>query len=399
MSGIVYADNAATTFLSRYALEAMLPFMTGQPGNPSTVYAYGRTAKRAVEEARGKTAVAIGARPEEIFFTAGGTEADNWAIKGVAELYRSKGRHIISTAIEHHAVLQTLKYLEKQDYEVTYLKADPYGGISLDELREAIRRDTILITVMTANNEIGTILPVSEIGKIARESGILFHTDAVQAVGHIPVNVAEMSVDLLSLAGHKFRGPKGTGALYIKKGLRLPAVLHGGGQERGVRAGTENVPGIVGLGAALEDTAAHLTENMSRVTAMRDRLIQGLLKIPSSHLTGDPINRLPGTASFVFECVEGEALVLLLDQNGICASSGSACSSGSLDPSHVLLAIGLPHEAARGSLRLSLNEDNSDEDVDILLEKIPPVITRLRAMSPLWEQKRSDKNTQNLQST
>jgi cysteine desulfurase len=387
MSKIVYADNAATTFLSKHALGAMMPYLTEQPGNPSTVYSYGRTAKRAIEEARGKVAAAIGAKPEEIYFTGGGTEADNWAIKAAAELKREKGRHIISTEIEHHAVQHTLQYLEKLGYEVTYLKVDSGGNISLEDLRQAIRKDTILITVMMANNEIGTILPISEIGKIAREAGILFHTDAVQAAGHIPVNVSEMKIDMLSLTGHKFKGPKGTGALYIKKGLRLPTLLHGGGQERGVRSGTENVPGIVGLGAALEEAAANLKENSRRVTAMRDNLIEGLLTIPYTHLTGDTVNRLPGIASFVFECVEGESMVLLLDQNGICASSGSACSSGSLDPSHVLLAIGLPHEVAHGSLRLSLNEDNTDEDINIILEKMPKIITRLRDMSPVWEDK------------
>lgn len=385
MTKTVYADNAATTFLSKRALEAMMPYLTDQPGNASTIYAYGRGAKRAVEEARAKVASAISAKPEEIYFTSGGTESDNWAIKGVAELLKNKGRHIISTEIEHHAVLDTLRYLEKQGCEVTYLKVDRNGFISLDDLRKAIRPDTILITVMTANNEIGTILPVAEIGAIARESNVLFHTDAVQAVGHIPVNVAKMNIDLLSLAAHKFRGPKGAGALFVKKGLRLPALLHGGGQERGVRSGTENVPGIVGLGAAIEDAASHMEDNMRRVSALRDRLIDGLLRIPYTRLTGDPVNRLPGTASFVFECVEGESMVLLLDQNGICASSGSACSSGSLDPSHVLTAIGLPREIAHGSLRLSLNEDSTDEDVDIILEKVPQIVERLRAMSPLWE--------------
>ena len=391
MSKIVYADNAATTFLSEHALDIMMPFLTSQPGNASTVYAYGRAAKRAVEDARMKVATAIGAKPEEIYFTSGGTEADNWAIKGAAELRKNKGKHIISTEIEHHAVQHTLQYLEKQGYEVTWLKPDACGNVSPDAVRAAIRDDTILITIMTANNEIGTILPIAEIGAIARDKGILFHTDAVQAVGHIPMNVAEMSVDLLSLAAHKFKGPKGIGALYVRKGLRLPALLHGGGQERGVRSGTENVAGIVGLGAAIEEATAHLDVSMKRVSAMRDRLIEGLLKIPYTRLTGDRRNRLPGTASFVFECVEGESMVLLLDQNGICGSSGSACSSGSLDPSHVLMAIGLPHEVAHGSLRLSLNEDNTDEDIDIMIEKIPPIIERLRAMSPLWEDKTAAK--------
>lgn len=393
MSKTVYADNAATTFLSRHALDAMMPYLTDQPGNPSTIYSYGRTAKRALEEARGKVAAAIGAKPAEIYFTAGGTEADNWAIKSVVELKKAKGKHIISTAIEHHAVQHTLEYLEKQGYEVTYLPVDSTGNISLDDLRKAIREDTILITVMMANNEIGTILPVTEIGKIARDAGILFHTDAVQAIGHIPVNVAEMNIDLLSLSGHKFKGPKGTGALYVKKGIRLPILLHGGGQERGVRSGTENVPGLVGLAAALEDSVAHLNDSMKRVAAMRDKLIDGLLTIPYTRLTGAPQNRLPGIASFVFECVEGESMVLLLDQNGICASSGSACSSGSLDPSHVLMAIGLLHEVAHGSLRLSLNEDNTDEDIDIILEKVPKIISRLRDMSPLWEDKMAEIST------
>lgn len=387
----VYSDNAATTFLSKHALDAMIPYMTNQPGNPSTVYSFGRTAKHAVEDARSKVALAIGARTEEIYFTSGGTEADNLAIKGVVELRKNKGKHIISTVIEHHAVLHTLEYLQKQGYEVTYLKVNRHGGISLDELQAAIRPDTILITIMAANNEIGTILPVAEIGAIARKAGILFHTDAVQTVGHIPVNVVDMNIDLLSMAAHKFKGPKGIGALYIKKGLRLPALLHGGGQERGVRSGTENVPGIVGLGAAIEEATANLTDNMKRIAAMRDRLINGLLEIPYSRLTGDSVNRLPGTASFIFECVEGESMVLLLDQNGICGSSGSACSSGSLDPSHVLMAIGLPHEIAHGSLRLSLNEDNNDEEISYIIDTVPSVIERLRAMSPLWEDKLSGK--------
>ncbi|UOO37291.1 cysteine desulfurase NifS [Oscillospiraceae bacterium CM] len=385
MSNVIYADNAATTFLSKHALEAMLPYLTSEPGNASTVYAYGRRAKRAVEEARIQVAAAIGAKPEEIYFTAGGTEADNWAIKSAVARQKNKGKHIISTAIEHHAVLHTLQFLEKEGYDVTFLKVDSNGNISLDDLQNAIREDTILITAMMANNEIGTILPIAEIGAIAREAGILFHTDAVQAVGHIPVDVKALNVDMLSLAAHKFKGPKGVGALYVKKGLRLPPLLHGGGQERGTRSGTENVPGIVGLGAAIEEAVSNLPETMARVSAMRDRLIQGLLELPYTRLTGDPVNRLPGTASFVFECVEGESMVLMLDQNGICASSGSACSSGSLDPSHVLLAIGLPHEIAHGSLRLTLNEDNTDAEVDVMLEKIPQIIQRLRDMSPLWE--------------
>jgi cysteine desulfurase len=368
----------------------MMPFLTDDFGNPSTVYAPGRTAKKAVESARFKVAAAIGAKPEEIYFTAGGTESDNWAIKSTAALKKEKGKHIISTAIEHHAVLHTLQSLQKRGYEVTFLGVDRAGNISLEELRSAIRPDTILITVMTANNEIGTILPVKEIGEIAHEAGVLFHSDAVQAVGHIPINVAQMNIDLLSLSGHKFKGPKGVGALYVKKGLRLPSGMHGGAQERGLRSGTENVPGIVGLAAALEDAVTHIDANMTKVSVMRDALIKGLTKIPHSRLTGDPVNRLPGTASFVFECIEGESMVLLLDQNGICASSGSACSSGSLDPSHVLLAIGLPHEIAHGSLRLTINEDNTQEDIDTILEKMPRIIQRLRDMSPLWEEKNAE---------
>lgn len=383
----VYADNAATTALSKTALDAMLPYLTEQYGNPSSIYKYGRDGKKAIDNARQKIAQAIGALPEEIYFTGGGSESDNWAIKSAAEAKKKKGKHIISTAIEHHAVLHTLKYMEKQGYEVSYLAVDKYGQISLDELKKAIREDTVLITVMAANNEIGTILPIAEIGAIAKEAGVLFHTDAVQAVGHIPVNVREMNADLLSLAAHKFGGPKGIGALFIRKGLRLPPLIHGGGQERGIRAGTENVAGIVGMAAALEEAVMHLDENRTKVSALRDRLIEGLLKLPYTRLTGDPKNRLPGTASFVFECVEGESMVLLLDNNGICASSGSACSSGSLDPSHVLLSIGLPHEIAHGSLRLSLNGTNTDEDVDYLLSVIPEVITKLRNMSPLWEDK------------
>jgi len=387
MDRIIYADHAATTPLSKRALNAMMPYLTSEYGNPSSIYSVGRAAKKAVESARGKVAAALGARPEEIHFTSGGTEADNWAIKAVAELKKNKGKHIISTPIEHHAVLHTLKYLEKQGYEVTYLDVDGSGNISLEGLRSAIRPDTILVTIMTANNEIGTIQPVSEIGEIARAAGVLFHTDAVQAAGHIPLDVGEMKIDLLSLSGHKFQGPKGTGALYIRKGLRLPSNMQGGAQERGLRSGTENVAGIVGLAEALEESVENMEENRKKVVAMRDRLIEGLLRIPASKLTGDPNHRLPGSASFVFECVEGESMVLMLDQNGICASSGSACSSGSLDPSHVLMAIGLPHEVAHGSLRLTLGEDNTEEDVDVILEKLPQIISRLRDMSPLWEER------------
>lgn len=385
MDKIVYADNAATTRVSRAALDAMLPYLTDGYGNPSSVYSVGRDAKRAVETARAKVADVLSALPDEIYFTGGGTESDNWAIKSAAEFNRDKGRHIITSPIEHHAVLNTLVYLEKQGYEVTYLGVDECGRISLDELRGAIRKDTVLITIMTANNEIGTILPITEIGAIAAQADVLFHTDAVQAAGHIPLNVKDMNADLLSISGHKFGGVKGTGALYIKKGLRLPPLFHGGGQEHSGRSGTENVAGIVALSAALENSAANMESSTKRVTAMRDRLISGLLKIPRSRLTGDKENRLPGLASFLFECAEGEPMLYMLDQLGICASSGSACSSGSLDPSHVLTEIGLTRETAHGSLRLSLNEDNTDDDIDYILDKLPGVVSHLRDMSPLWE--------------
>ena len=381
----IYMDNAATSIPSKKALEAMLPFLTGEYGNPSSVHSPGQQAKQVVEDARRMTAEAIGALPAEIYFTSGGTESDNWAIRSAAELRKEKGKHIISSPIEHPAVLDTLKYLEKNGHEVTYLSTDGHGNISLDELRDAIRDDTILITIMTANNEIGTILPVREIGKIAKEKGILFHTDAVQAAGHIPIDVKELNVDMLTLSGHKFGAVKGVGALYVRKGIKLPPLIRGGGQERRRRSGTENVPGIVSLAFALDEAVKRLP--LTRVAKMRDRLIKELLKIPRSRLTGDPVNRLPGIASFVFECVEGESMLLLLDQQGICGSSGSACSSGSLDPSHVLLAIGLPHEIAHGSLRLSLSEENTDEEVDIVLKELPPIVARLRKMSPLWDER------------
>ncbi len=383
----IYADNAATTKLSETALNAMMPFLKESFGNPSSIYSIGREAKRSVDDAREKTAKAIGARTEEIFFTGGGTEADNWALRGAAKLKEKKGRHIISSAVEHHAISHTLEMLEKEGYEVTYLPVDNTGLVSVDDLKEAIREDTILVSIMAANNEIGTIMPVAEIGSVCRERGVLFHTDAVQAVGHIPIDVEAMNIDLLSLAAHKFRGPKGVGALYMRRGVRFPALMSGGGQEKSLRPGTENVAGIVGMAAALEEAIANLDENMKRVGAMRDRLIEGLSSIPYSSLTGHPEKRLPGTASFVFECVEGESMVLMLDNKGICASSGSACSSASLDPSHVLLAIGLSHEVAHGSLRLTINEETAEEDISYILETLPAVIDRLRAMSPLWEDK------------
>ena len=384
MVTIIYLDNAATSKVSKAALDAMLPYLTEGFGNPSTIYSAGRDAKNAVESSRRIIANAIGAQPEEIYFTSGGTEADNWAIKSAVEMNQSKGKHIITSAIEHPAVLNTLKHLVKCGYEATYLGVDERGQISLDELRGAIRSDTVLITIMTANNEIGTILPVSEIGAIAGENGVLFHTDAVQAVGHIPVDAKAMNADMLSMSGHKLGGAKGIGALYVKKGLRLLPLLHGGGQERGGRSGTENVAGIVSFAAALDDILPRLP--LERLAQMRDRLIQEVLKIPRSRLTGDRVNRLPGIASFIFEAIEGESMLLLLDQLGICASSGSACSSGSLDPSHVLLATGLSHEAAHGSLRLSLSEDNTDDDINYVIEKLPEVVAKLRRMSPLWHE-------------
>ena len=385
----VYLDNAATAKVSKVALDAMMPYLTDSYGNPSTVYSIGRDAKNAVEVSRRAIAKGIGAIPEEIYFTSGGTESINWAIKSAVETQKTKGRHIITSAIEHAAVLKTCKFLEKNGYDVEYLGVDERGQISIDELRGAIRSDTILITIMTANNEVGTILPVSEIGKIANENGVLFHTDAVQAVGHIPVDVRGINADMLSFSGHKLGGAKGIGVLYIKKGLRLPPFIHGGGQERGGRSGTENVAGIASAAAVLEDVLPRLP--LSGVAKLRDKLIEGVLKIPRSRLTGDPVNRLPGIASFVFEGVEGESMLLLLDQCGICASSGSACTSGSLDPSHVLLAMGLSHETAHGSLRFSLSEDSNDDDIGYVLEKLPGIIAKLRAISPLWEQGDEDR--------
>lgn len=387
----VYADNAGTTALSKTALDAMMPYLTESYGNPSAIYSIGREAKKALEAARAKIAASIGAKPEEIYFTGSGTESDNWALRGAAEIKSKKGKHIITSSIEHHAISHTLEYLEKQGYEVTYLPVDAMGRISLDELKNTIRDDTILITIMTANNEIGTIQPIAEIGAIARAKGVLFHTDAIQAVGHIPINVVDMNIDMMSIAGHKFRGPKGVGALYIKKGNYIPPLLFGGGQENKRRSSTENVAGVTGMAAALEEAVRDMSDNVKKITAMRDRLISELLKIPYSQLTGDPVGRLPGTASFVFECVEGEAMILTLDNAGICASSGSACSSASLDPSHVLLAIGLKHEVAHGSVRLSINECTSDEDIDYIIETLPPIIEKLRAMSPLWEDRLSGK--------
>ncbi|ALP93213.1 cysteine desulfurase NifS [Intestinimonas butyriciproducens] len=386
MSRFLYADHAATTALSPRALEAMMPYFRDAYGNPSSLYAFGQQAKSDLDAARAEVARCLNAKPEEIFFTSGGTESDNWALKAVAELRGGKGRHIITSSIEHHAILHTLEHLEKaQGFSVTYLPVDSLGRVDPQAVKAAIRPDTILITVMAANNEIGTIEPIAEIAAIAREAGVLFHTDAVQAVGHIPVDVSAWNCDMLSLSGHKFHGPRGVGALYVRRGLRLPPLIHGGGQEKGRRSGTENVAGAVGLAAALREAVDGLEARSVLLAARRDRLIEGLTRLPCSRLTGDPVHRLPGTASFVFEGVEGEALLLHLDAKGICASSGSACSSASLDPSHVLLAIGLPHEVAHGSLRLSLGEENTDEDVDYLLQAVPEVVEYLRNMSPVWD--------------
>ena len=384
----VYADHAATTAVTDTALAAMLPHFTRDYGNPSSLYRFAQEGKTHLEEARAQVAACLNAKPEEVYFTSGGTEADNWALRGVAELIALKGKktgHIITTAIEHHAILHTAQWLEKRGYEVTYLPVDGDGLVDPANLEQAIRPDTILISVMAANNEIGTIQPIAEIGAIARAHKVLFHTDAVQAVGHIPVDVEAWNVDLLSLSGHKFGGPKGIGALYMKKPLRLPALIQGGGQEKGRRSGTENVPGAVGMAAALKEAVDHLAQESARLSALRDKLIAGLSVLPYTRRTGHPVKRLPGTASFVFEGVEGEALLLHLDAKGICASSGSACSSASLDPSHVLLSIGLPHAIAHGSLRLSLGAENTEEDVDYILKEVPAVVAYLREMSPVWD--------------
>ena len=386
MAKSIYLDNSATTPLKKEVLDAMLPYLTKHFGNPSSIYKIGREAKSAIEVAREQVARALGANVKEIFFTGCGTEADNWAIKGIALAKAKLGKHIISSKIEHHAVLHTLQSLEKQGYEVTYLDVDEYGKISLKDLEAAIRPDTILITIMTANNEVGTIQPIAEIGKITKEHGVLFHTDAVQAIGSMKIDVAEMNIDLLSLSAHKFGGPKGIGALYVRNGVRPEIFMHGGAQERARRAGTENVASVVGLGKAIELATKNIDEKTSKISAMRDRLIKEIPeKIPYVKLNGHPTDRLCGNVNFSFEFIEGEALLLMLDLNGIAASSGSACTSGSLDPSHVLLALGLPHEIAHGSLRLSIGEINTDEDIDYVLEVLPQIVQRLRDMSPLYE--------------
>ena len=382
----VYADNAATTQMSRAAIDTMLPYMETIYGNPSSLHSVGQQAAEALQNARERIAACLNASPREIYFTSGGSEADNQAILSAARLGARKGKkHIISTAFEHHAVLHTLKKLEKEGFEIELLPVGAIGTITAQQVKSALRADTCLVTVMYANNEIGSILPIAEIGEVCREAGVLFHTDAVQAAGHVPIDVQAQHIDMLSLSAHKFHGPKGIGVLYARQGVPLTSLIEGGAQERGKRAGTENLPAIMGMAAALEDACAHIDENARKVSALRDRLIAGLSKIPHSALNGDPVNRLPGNVSFCFEGIEGESLLLLLDAKGICASSGSACTSGSLDPSHVLLAIGRPHEVAHGSLRLSLCEWNTDEDVDRILAAVPEVVAYLREMSPMWK--------------
>ncbi|MGN0753593.1 MAG: cysteine desulfurase NifS [Aristaeellaceae bacterium] len=382
---MIYADNAATTRMSQAAIQAMLPCMDQMYGNPSSLYSFGQQAKEALENARGRIAACLGCSPREITFTSGGSEADNQALLTAAALGARKGKkHIISTAFEHHAVLHTLDFLKKQGYDITLLDVHKSGLVTAQQVAEAIREDTCLVTVMYANNEIGTIQPIAEIGAVCREKGVLFHTDAVQAVGHLPIDVKAQQIDMLSLSAHKFHGPKGIGVLYAKRGIALEPLIRGGAQERGKRAGTENLPAILGMTAALEEACAGMDANAAKLTALRDRLIDGLDKIPYGELNGDRAHRLPGNVNFCFEGIEGESLLLLLDDKGICASSGSACTSGSLDPSHVLLAIGRPHEVAHGSLRLSLGEDATEAQVDEIIAAVTEVVAYLRHMSPFW---------------
>ena len=386
MNDIIYLDNAATTAVKPEVFEAMKPYFTEYYANPSSVYRFAGTCKNAVEDAREQIADLIDAKSQEIYFTAGGSESDNWAIKGIAEAYKEKGNHIITTKIEHHAVLHTCEYLEKHGYEVTYLDVDGDGLIDLDALEKAIRPSTILISVMTANNEIGTIQPIKEIGEIAKKHNVFFHTDAVQAFGHIPISVTDMNIDLLSASGHKINGPKGIGIMYIRNGIKLGAFIHGGAQERHRRAGTHNVPGIIGMGLAAKLAKETMQERMEKETKLRDYLIQKIEEtIPHAKLNGSRTTRLPNNVNFCFQFIEGESLLILLDQKGICGSSGSACTSGSLDPSHVLLAIGLPHEIAHGSLRLTLSEENTEEEIDYVVENLASIVERLRSMSPLYE--------------
>ena len=383
----IYVDNAATTKTSRTAIEAMLPYMDKIYGNPSSLHSVGQAAADALRKAREEAAEVLGCEPNEITFTSGGSEADNQALVSAAAIGARKGKkHIISTAFEHHAILHTLKKLEKEGFEVTLLDVHENGMVSAQQVADAIREDTCLVSVMYANNEIGSIQPIAEIGAVCKEKGVIFHTDAVQAVGHVRINVKEENIDMLSLSAHKFHGPKGVGLLYARKGVRLTNIIEGGAQERGKRAGTENIPGIVGMVAALKEANANIDANAEKVSALRDRLIEGLEKIPHSALNGDRTKRLPGNVSFCFEGIEGESLLLLLDAKGICASSGSACPSGSLDPSHVLLAIGRPHEVAHGSLRLTLSEENTQEEVDYIIEETTKVVKYLRDLSPVWKE-------------
>ena len=383
----IYVDNAATTKTSRTAIEAMLPYFDKIYGNPSSLHSVGQAAADALRMAREEAAEVLGCEPNEITFTSGGSEADNQALVSAAAIGARKGKkHIISTAFEHHAILHTLKKLEKEGFEVTLLDVHENGMVSAQQVADAIREDTCLVSVMYANNEIGSIQPIAEIGAVCKEKGVIFHTDAVQAVGHVHINVKEENIDMLSLSAHKFHGPKGVGLLYARKGVRLTNIIEGGAQERGKRAGTENIPGIVGMVAALKEANANIDANAEKVSALRDRLIEGLEKIPHSALNGDRTKRLPGNVSFCFEGIEGESLLLLLDAKGICASSGSACTSGSLDPSHVLLAIGRPHEVAHGSLRLTLSEENTQEEIDYIIEETTKVVKYLRDLSPVWKE-------------
>ena len=383
----IYADNAATTRMSRTAIDAMLPYMETYYGNPSSLHTVGQQAAEALMTARQTVAACLGCQPREITFTSGGSEADNQALVSATRIGERKGKkHIISTAFEHHAILHTLKKLEKEGFDVQLLDVGPTGTVTAQQVADAIREDTCLVTIMYANNEIGSILPIPEIGAVCREKGVLFHTDAVQAAGHLHIDVKAQNIDMLSLSAHKFHGPKGVGVLYARQGIPLTNIIEGGAQERGKRAGTENIPGIVSMAAALQEACAHIDENAAKVSALRDKLMAGLSQIPHSALNGDPVHRLPGNVNFCFEGIEGESLLLLLDAKGICASSGSACTSGSLDPSHVLLAIGRPHEVAHGSLRLSLCEWNTQEEVDYMLQVIPDVVAYLRSMSPVWKE-------------
>ena len=383
----IYADNAATTKMSRTAIDAMLPYMETYYGNPSSLHTIGQQAAEALMNARQTVAACLGCQPREITFTSGGSEADNQALVSAARIGERKGKkHIISTAFEHHAILHTLKKLEKEGFEVQLLDVGPTGTVTARQVADAIREDTCLVTIMYANNEIGSVMPIPEIGAVCREKGVLFHTDAVQAAGHLHIDVKAQSIDMLSLSAHKFHGPKGVGLLYARQGIPLTNIIEGGAQERGKRAGTENIPGIVSMAAALKEACGHIDENAAKVSALRDKLIAGLSRIPHSAVNGDLAHRLPGNVNFCFEGIEGESLLLLLDAKGICASSGSACTSGSLDPSHVLLAIGRPHEVAHGSLRLSLCEWNTEEEVDYMLQVIPEVVAYLRGMSPVWKE-------------